>query len=91
MDEDTGGVLDVCGTYCATRVGMQQLVGQGECSLPGCVQMSMVHPRKKHEMGYCCEDHRLRATQRSLVSWRGLRGVKGKVCVNVCVRVRSYV
>lgn len=31
-------------------------------------------------MGYCCEEHRLRATQRSLVSDKAtlLTGVKGK-------------
>ncbi|CAN0059865.1 unnamed protein product [Pylaiella littoralis] len=66
VDEDTGGVFDYCGTLCATRVGMHHLVGQGECSLPGCVKMNMVHPHRRQEMGYCCEDHRLRATQRSL-------------------------
>ncbi|CAM9869237.1 unnamed protein product, partial [Hapterophycus canaliculatus] len=66
VDERTGGVLDYCGSRCAGQVGMPHLMGSSECSLPGCVNVNMVHPRSREEMGYCCEDHRLRATQRSL-------------------------
>lgn len=67
VDDTTGDVLDYCGSRCAGQVGMPHLMGSGECSLPGCVNVNMVHPRSKEEMGYCCENHRLRATQRSLV------------------------
>ncbi|CAN0183221.1 unnamed protein product [Ectocarpus sp. 12 AP-2014] len=66
VDEGTGGVLDYCGSWCAGEVGMDHLVGVGVCSLPGCVKPNFVHPRDRQETGYCCEDHRLRATQRSL-------------------------
>eukprot|EP00903_Cladosiphon_okamuranus_P013691 g12749.t1 len=66
VDEDTGDVLDYCGSRCADDVGMPHLVGRGECSLPGCIDPNMVHPHTQKEMGYCCEEHRLRATKRSL-------------------------
>lgn len=77
MDEDTGDVLDYCGSRCAGQVGMPHLVGRGECSLPGCVSPTMVHPHTQKDMGYCCEEHRLRATQRSLVSEGG--GIGGRL------------
>lgn len=64
---------------------MHHLVGQGECSLPGCVKMNMVHPHRRQEMGYCCEDHRLRATQRSLVSEKAAGGPGLEVVVFVFV------
>lgn len=68
MDEDTGYFLNYCGARCASELQMHHLVGQGKCSLPGCAGPNMVHPEKREEMGYCCEDHHLRATQLSLVT-----------------------
>lgn len=68
IDSDTGHPLSYCGSRCARKDGMERLVGDNECSLPGCVRRTFLHEGTRKDLGYCSEDHRLRATQRCLVS-----------------------
>lgn len=48
--------------------GSSHLVGMAECSLPGCVLRTFVHPLTNEDLGYCSDDHRTRAVLRQLVS-----------------------
>lgn len=76
---------------------MTDLLGEAECSLPGCVKQSFLHHVTREDLGYCCEDHRLRATERCLVSkhsiassmrgqWESVHSVKWAVRRNGVVR-----
>lgn len=68
IDESSGYPLDFCGSKCAVKAGVGGFEGHSQCSLPGCVGRSMADPSTGQDLGYCCEEHRLRATQRHLVS-----------------------
>lgn len=67
MDSSSGDRLGYCGSRCAELDGAQHLVGQMKCSLPGCNLDTMLHDVNRTDLGYCCDVHRVKAEERSLV------------------------
>eukprot|EP00903_Cladosiphon_okamuranus_P011897 g11174.t1 len=66
VDSSSGDRLAYCGSRCAELDGADDLVGQMQCSLPGCNVATMIHDVHGTDLGYCCDIHRFKAEQRSL-------------------------
>lgn len=68
VDENAGGVFAYGGSKCADAAGEKELSGSSQRSLPGYVHPTLLDSMNGRDLGFCCDDHRLRATQRYLVS-----------------------
>ena len=68
MDASTGRRLGYCSSACADAHGAHYLVGQAQCSLPGCVSNTLIDKDTGADLGYCADMHLRRAASRSLVS-----------------------
>ncbi len=67
MDASSGHQLTYCGSRCAHAHGAQHLVSLTKCSLPGCNDATMLNDFTGADMGYCSQNHLVRAEERSLV------------------------
>ena len=67
MESGSGDRHSYCGSRCAGEDGAHHLVGQMKCSLPGCNNDTMISEFSGTDLGYCCNIHRLKAEERSLV------------------------
>ncbi|CAM9699673.1 unnamed protein product [Scytosiphon promiscuus] len=66
VDRDSGAKLAFCSSRCARWVGAHHLVGQSKCSLPGCVDVTMLHDQTGTDLGYCSMVHLGKAEERFL-------------------------
>eukprot|EP00752_Nemacystus_decipiens_P006890 g6189.t1 len=68
VDQESGNQLTYCGVRCAHASGAHHLLGQLRCSLPGCNDVMMRHELTMAELGYCSDNHRVKAEERRLAA-----------------------